>query len=192
MPVLQVFLVSTRPGRVGVPIAEWFRDHAARSGTFEVELVDLADVGLPLFDEPTHPRLRQYAHDHTKAWSALVSRADAFVFVTPEYNHGTPPSLVNAIDFLVHEWAYKAAGFVSYGGAAGGARSVQMTKLMLVALKVVPLPETVLIPFFTTMIDQASGRFAPPANLAAAADAMLAELRRWTDALQPLRSAKTS
>ena len=115
-----------------------------------------------------------------------MSRADAFVFVTPEYNHGTPPSLVNAIDFLVQEWAYKPAGFVSYGGAAGGARSVQMTKLMLVALKVVPVPETVLIPFFTTMIDQASGRFTPPGNLAAAADAMLSELRRWTDALQSL------
>jgi NAD(P)H-dependent FMN reductase len=188
MPLLQVFLVSTRPGRVGAPVAEWFRDHAARHNTFDVELVDLAQVNLPLFDEPAHPRLRQYAHEHTKAWSARVARADAFVFVTPEYNHGTPPSLVNAIDYLVHEWAYKPAGFVSYGGAAGGARSVQMTKLMLVALKVVPLPESVLIPFFTTMIDKASGRFMPPDNLAVAADAMLNELQRWTDALQTLRS----
>src|SRR3954470_10629806 len=98
MPVLQVFLVSTRPGRAGTPIAAWFRDHAARHGKFDVELVDLADVNLPLFDEPTHPRLRQYANEHTKAWSALVARADAFVFVTPEYNHGSPPSLMNALD----------------------------------------------------------------------------------------------
>jgi NAD(P)H-dependent FMN reductase len=188
MPLLQVFLVSTRPGRVGAPVAEWFRDHAARHNKFEVELVDLAQVNLPLFDEPTHPRLREYAHEHTKAWSARVARADAFVFVTPEYNHGAPPSLVNAIDYLVHEWAYKPAAFVSYGGAAGGARSVQMTKLMLVALKVVPLPETVLIPFFATMIDKTSGRFAPPENLTVAADAMLNELRRWTDVLQTLRS----
>jgi len=187
MPILQVFLVSTRPGRIGAPVAEWFRDLAVRQNAFDVELVDLAQVNLPLFDEPTHPRLRQYAQEHTKAWSARVARADAFVFVTPEYNHGAPPSLVNAIDYLVHEWAYKPAGFVSYGGAAGGARSVQMTKLMLMALKVVPLPETVLIPFFATMIDKASGRFAPPDSLAGAADTMLTELRRWTDALQPLR-----
>src|SRR3954469_19063039 len=176
MPVLQVFLVSTRPGRVGVPIAEWFRDHAARGGTFEVELVDLADVGLPLFDEPTHPRLRQYANEHTKAWSALVARADAFVFVTPEYNHGSPPSLVNALDYLVHEWAYKPAGFVSYGGAAGGARSVQMTKGIVVALKMMPLPESVLIPFFTTMIEKETNRFAPNANISSSADVMLDEL----------------
>jgi NAD(P)H-dependent FMN reductase len=188
MPLLQVILVSTRPARAGAPVAEWFRDHAVRQNTFDVELVDLAEVNLPLFDEPAHPRLRQYAHDHTKAWSARVARADAFVFVTPEYNHGPPPSLVNAIDYLVHEWAYKPAGFVSYGGAAGGARSVQMTKLMLVALKVMPLPESVLIPFFTTLIDKAGGRFAPPDTLSAAADAMLNELRRWADALQPLRS----
>jgi NAD(P)H-dependent FMN reductase len=188
MPVLQVVLVSTRPGRVGVPVAHWFRDHAARDGRFDVELVDLADVNLPLFDEPTHPRLRQYAHDHTKGWSARIARADAFVFVTPEYNHGTPPSLVNAIDYLVHEWAYKPAGFVSYGGAAGGARSVQMAKLMLVALKVVPLPETVLIPFFTTMIDKTTGQFAPPDALSKSADAMLTELHRWTAALAALRA----
>jgi NAD(P)H-dependent FMN reductase len=188
MPLLQVVLVSTRPGRVGAPVADWFRDHAVRQNRFDVELVDLAEVNLPLFDEPVHPRLRQYAHEHTRGWSARVARADAFVFVTPEYNHGAPPSLVNAIDYLVHEWAYKPAGFVSYGGAAGGARSVQMTKLMLVALKVMPLPETVLIPFFTTMIDKASGRFAPPDALAAAADTMLTELRRWTDALRALRS----
>src|SRR5689334_15313188 len=100
MPVLQVFLVSTRPGRAGAPVAEWFRDRAVRHNAFDdVELVDLAEVNLPLFDEPTHPRLRKYAHEHTKAWAARVARADAFVFVTPEYNHGAPPSLVNAIDY---------------------------------------------------------------------------------------------
>ena len=70
MPLLQVILVSTRPGRVGAPVAHWFRDHAVRQNNFDVELLDLAHVNLPLFDEPTHPRLRQYAHDHTKAWSA--------------------------------------------------------------------------------------------------------------------------
>src|SRR5581483_968894 len=188
MALLQVVLVSTRPGRVGAPIAEWFYDHAVRQKAFDVELIDLAQVNLPLFDEPTHPRLRQYAHEHTRAWSARIARADAFVFVTPEYNHGTPPSLVNAIDFLVHEWAYKPAGFVSYGGAAGGARSVQMTKLMLVALKVVPLPETVLIPFFTTLIDKTSGRLTPPEPLTSAAGAMLTELHRWSSALRTLRA----
>src|SRR4051794_37691276 len=120
MPVLQTIVVSTRPGRAGLPVAQWFHDYARQHGKFAAELVDLAEVDLPLFDEPSHPRLRHYQHDHTRQWSARVARADAFVFVTPEYNHATPPSLVNAIDYLVHEWAYKPVGFVSYGGVSGG------------------------------------------------------------------------
>jgi NAD(P)H-dependent FMN reductase len=188
MPVLQIVAVSTRRGRVGVPVARWIHDRAAAHGAFEVEFVDLAEVNLPLFDEPTHPRLRQYAHEHTRAWSARVARADAFVFVTPEYNHGTPPSLVNALDYLVHEWAYKPVGFVSYGGVSGGTRGVQMTKQILIGLKLVPLPEAVVIPFFTTLIDKTSGAFMPTDPLSASADTMLEELRRWTDALRVLRS----
>ena len=72
--------------------------------------MDLAEVNLPVFDEPEHPRFRKYQHEHTKAWSARVARADAYVFVTPEYNFSTPPALLNAIDYLVHEWAYKPVG----------------------------------------------------------------------------------
>ena len=78
-----------------------------------------------------HPRLRQYEHDHTKAWSDSVDAADAFVFVTPEYNYFAPPALMNAIDYVLHEWACKPAGIVSYGGASGGMRSAQMLKLLL-------------------------------------------------------------
>lgn len=87
-PTLQIVIASTRPGRVGLPVAEWFRDIAERDGRFVVEIVDLAQVNLPFMDEPNHPRLRQYLHRHTKDWSATVDRADAFVFVMPEYNYG--------------------------------------------------------------------------------------------------------
>lgn len=153
MPVLQIFTVSTRPQRVGPSIAAWFVEYSRAHGAFEIEPIDLAEVGLPLFDEPEHPRLRKYHHAHTKAWSASVARADAFVFVTPEYNHATPPSLVNALDYLVHEWAYKPVGFVSYGGAAGGARSVEAVTPQLTALKMMPLFEAVLIPFFPRFLD---------------------------------------
>ena len=128
---LQVIFASTREGRQGFPIAEWVVERARAHGKFEPELVDLREVNLPLFDEPQHPRLRQYQHAHTKAWSAIVAAADAFVFVTPEYNYGMPPALLNAIDYLSAEWAYKPAAIVSYGGVSGGTRSAQMTKLML-------------------------------------------------------------
>ncbi len=188
MPLLEVFLVSTRPGRKGAAVAAWFEERARRHARFDIELVDLAEVDLPLLNEPEHPRLQRYQHDHTKAWSARVARADAFVFVTPEYNHSSPPSLLNAIDYLVVEWAYKPLGFVSYGGISGGLRSVQMTKLIAVGLKMVPIPEAVTLPFFARSLDAATGAFDPGEASEKAATAMLDELLRWTAALQSLRA----
>jgi NAD(P)H-dependent FMN reductase len=140
-----------------------------------------------LFDEPRHPRLRQYEHEHTKRWSASVDQADAFVFVTPEYNYSTPPSLVNALDFLSQEWAYKPVGFVSYGGISAGLRAVQMTKQTISALRMVAVTEAVSIPFFAQHINEGGG-FDPPAVQAQAAVAMLDELLKWAEALQPMRA----
>ncbi len=153
MPNLQIIIVSTRDSRKGPAVAAWFEQQARVDAGFDVEVVDLAAVNLPLFDEPEHPRLRRYHHAHTKAWSAQVERADAFVFVTPEYNFSVPPSLINALDYLSHEWAYKPAGFVSYGGVSGGTRAVQMARLTMSTLRMVPLVEAVAIPFFTRFID---------------------------------------
>ena len=187
MPHLQIFIASTRPGRKGEPIARWFEQLARQHGKFEIEVVDLKEVNLPLLDEPEHPRLRRYQHDHTKAWSARVSRADAFVFVTPEYNYSSPPSLVNAMDYLVHEWAYKPVGFVSYGGVSGGTRSVQMTKLLVTGLKMMPMTEAVTLPFFVRAFAP-DGTFAPDETQVKAAATMLDELLRWTTALAALRA----
>lgn len=119
-----------------------------------------------------------------------MERADAFVFVTPEYNYSTPPSLVNALDFVVWEWAYKPVGFVSYGGVSGGTRGVQMTKLITTSLRMMPIPEAVNIPFFTQHIEQETGAFKPPETQAKAAATMLDELLRWAEALKPMRAAK--
>lgn len=185
MPRLGVIIASTREGRVGAPVAEWFMERARRHGGFEVELVDLKAVGLPLLSEPNHPRLKKYTQDTTRAWSATVDALDAFVFVTPEYNFGSPPALVNALDHLYAEWGYKAAGFVSYGGVSGGLRSVQMTKQLLTTFKMVPLVEQVSIAFVPRLID--NGRFAGGEMFDKSADTMLDELLRWTGALASLR-----
>jgi len=115
-----VIIASVREARVGPAIARWFLEEARKNGKFELEVVDLKELGLPMLDEPRHPRFRQYEHDHTRAWSARVDAADAYVFVTPEYNYSMPPALVNAVDYLLHEWTYKPASFVSYGGVSGG------------------------------------------------------------------------
>lgn len=186
MPKLYVIAVSTRPGRAGFPIAQWMAQRANDHAGFEVELVDLKEQNLPLFDEPRHPRLRQYEHEHTKRWSAKIEAADAFIFVTPEYNHATPPSLINALDYLVQEWAHKPVGFVSYGGPAGGTRAVQMVKPMLLALKMVPLQESVMVPTFTHNIDD-QGVFRASELQDNHSKVMLDSLLKWTRSLAGMR-----
>lgn len=187
MPKLHVIAVSTRPTRAGFPLSLWMTERARAHAAFEVALVDLREVGLPLFDEPHHPRLRRYEHEHTRRWSAIVEAADAFVFVTPEYDHGAPPSLVNALVYLSQEWAYKPVGFVSYGGPAGGARAVQMIKPMLSSLKMVVTLESVLAPLFAQQID-AEGVFRPSEMQETGATMMLDALAQWTRALAAMRS----
>jgi NAD(P)H-dependent FMN reductase len=187
-PVLQVIAASTRPGRKGLAIAQWVVEAAQAHGGFDVELVDLAEVGLPLFDEPNHPRLGQYTHQATRDWSATVARADAFVLVTPEYNHSFPASLKNALDHLHVEWADKAAGLVSYGGVSAGLRAATALKPVLAALRLHTVPEAVSIPFFPQFLDE-TGTFRANAELEAGGKAMLDELLRVTGALRTLRVA---
>jgi len=182
---LATIIASTRPGRVGHGVAHWFHGVAQRVGAFENGVLDLADFNLPLFDEPHHPRLQKYQNDHTKAWSAAVAAADAFVIVTPEYNYGAPPALVNALDYLYLEWNYKPVAFVSYGGASGGLRSVQMIKQIVTAQKMMPIVEAVALPFVANNI--VDGKFSAPETQEKAAEVMLAELLRWSTALKTMR-----
>ncbi|TKT74289.1 NAD(P)H-dependent oxidoreductase [Aquamicrobium sp. LC103] len=184
---LNIVISSTRPVRVGPALAEWFHDFARAHGRFEPVLVDLADFNLPVFDEPKHPRLRQYEHAHTKKWSESVSSADAFVFVMPEYNYFAPPSFVNALNYLVAEWAYKTAGILSYGGVSGGLRAAQSAKQLLTTLRVMPIPEGVPVPMVTQLLDE-EGVFKPNDLIENGARTMLDELHRWAAALKPLRS----
>jgi NAD(P)H-dependent FMN reductase len=190
---LNVIIASTRPGRVGPSVARWFHEFAAGQGKFDAHLVDLADFKLPLYDEPVHPARQQYQHAHTKAWSASVSAADAFVFVTPEYNFNPPPSLVNALNYVYREWNYKACGFVSYGGVSGGLRAVQMAKQLVTTLKMMPMVEGVAVPMVGQSLDE-QGAFVSNKLIDHSAQQMLDELAKWTGALAPLhpRTAKPS
>jgi NAD(P)H-dependent FMN reductase len=183
-----VVIASTRPGRVGLPVGRWFDSFARAHSDFEVELVDLAELGLPFMDEPNHPRFHDYTHAHTKEWGARVEAADAFAFVMPEYNHGFNAPLKNAIDFLHVEWQHKPVGLVSYGGVAAGTRAAQMLKPVLVGLKMTPLVEAVSIPFVARFIDD-DGELQANDVMEQAAEAMLDELMRVAGALAPLRAA---
>jgi NAD(P)H-dependent FMN reductase len=185
-PTLQIIIASTRPGRVGPSVAAWFHDRAIKAGDFEVELIDLAEVNLPMFDEPRHPRFGDYVHQHTKDWSATIERGDAYVFVIPEYNYGYNAAIKNAIDYLNREWQYKPLGFVSYGGVAAGTRAMQMLKQVVSALKMVPMTDAVNIPFVQQFLDD-QRVLQPNDIMESAATAMLGELVRWTTAMRTLR-----
>jgi NAD(P)H-dependent FMN reductase len=184
---LHTVIVSTRPGRIGPIIAKWFHETARTHGKFEAELVDLADFNLPIFNEPKHPRLREYQHDHTKKWSASVAAADAFAFVIPEYNYNPPPSFVNALDYVVQEWAYKPCGFISYGGVSGGLRSAHTARLLTTSLRMMPIPEGVPMPMVAQLIGE-DKVFKPNDLISTGAKTMLDELAKWAGALKTLRA----
>jgi NAD(P)H-dependent FMN reductase len=184
---LAVVTCSTRPTRVGPAVTKWFIDYAKANfgDTFDVVDADLATFALPVFDEPKHPRLGEYEHEHTKKWSAAVAAADAFVFVTPEYNYGPVPAFVNAVTYLSKEWQYKPAAFVSYGGVSAGLRGVQMEKLLLTTMKVVPIFEAVPIPMVAECLKD--GVFTAKEIHETSANMMLPELAKWANALKPMR-----
>lgn len=183
---LQTIICSTRPGRIGPRVGEWFHEFATAHSTFATKLIDLADFHLPIFDEPHHPRLQKYEKEHTKRWSQNVMSGDAFVFVTPEFNYCPPPSFVNALNYLYREWNYKPCGFMSYGGVSGGMRAVQMEKQLVTTLKMMPMVEGVAVPMVTKHFDEQK-RFVSNDLIDNAAKQMLDELHRWAIALKTLR-----
>ncbi len=186
MHKLMIISASTREGRKGDAVARWIEGEIRKDAEWDVSLADLKELNLPMLDEPEHPRFGKYKFEHTKAWSALVASAEAFVVVTPEYNFFAPPSLVNAFDYLSREWAYKPLAFVSYGGVSAGTRAVQTIKQLATTLKLVPLVEAVALPFFAQYID-AEGKFTPGELSDTAAAVMLAELKKWTVSLKAMR-----
>ncbi|MFI8003510.1 NADPH-dependent FMN reductase [Streptomyces sp. NPDC086010] len=187
MSKLEIIVSSTRPGRIGPAIGDWVEAVAVEHGGFhEVELLDLAEVNLPFMNEPHHPRLAQYTHQHTRDWSAKIGEADAYVFVMPEYNYGYNAELKNAIDYLYNEWKYKPVGLVSYGGVSAGTRAAQMIKQVVTTLKMTPLVEAVSIPFAHQHV--AEGRLTPSQAMTTSAKAMFDELVQVSDTLRPLRA----
>lgn len=184
-PVLRIITCSTRPGRAGPTIAAWVAAAAAAEGGFVVETADLAALALPLLDEPAHPALRDYRHEHTKRWSEVVSGADALIFVTPEYDYFPPASVVNAVQYLLHEWAKRPVGIVSYGGLSGGLRATQVLRGLFANVGAVPLPQSVALPFFRNQIIE--GEFRPTEAAEVSMKGLMKELSVWAGPLKAMR-----
>jgi len=180
-----IIVGSVRPGRAGLPVAEWVRSVVDNTARFELDFADLAEIALPFMDEPEHPIKRRYTKPHTIAWSNRVDAADAFIFVAPEYNHSFAPALKNALDFLWHEWKRKPVGIVSYGGVAAGARGVVALESALTATGLVKARSNVEIPFIAKQV--ADGVFMADERQRGILDKLLEELAMLADALRPLR-----
>lgn len=186
---LKIIVTSTRTGRKGPAIADWIYKKAKKEKKFKVELLDLAEIKLPFLDEPEMAILQKYKHAHTIKWSKTIDAAEAFIIVTPEYNNSYPAPIKNALDFLFKEWNYKPVGFVSYGGIAGGTRSVQALKTVIDSLKMVPVKEAVNIPFFEKHLD-VDMNFVSSKEFDKSAETMFKELLKWTSALKKMRVEK--
>lgn len=179
-----IILGSTRPGRNGAAVARWTYELARQRSDAEFELVDIKDYNLPLLDEPVPPSMGQYAHEHTKRWAAKVDSFDAFVFVTPEYNHSTSGALKNAIDYVYAEWNNKAAGFVSYG-SAGGTRAVEHLRLIMAELQIADVRSQVTLSLFTDFENMSELK--PAGYHEKSLNGMLDQLIAWGSALKHLR-----
>lgn len=184
---IAVLIGSTRPGRVGESVSRWVYDIAQQRSDAKFELVDIADFNLPLLDEPLPPSMGQYSQPHTKAWAAKIAAFDAFVFVTPEYNHSTSAALKNAIDFLFAEWNNKAAGFVSYG-SVGGARAVEHLRLILAEVMIATVRQQVMLSLFDDFENFSD--FKPNPRNIDSVNAMLDQLVAWGGAMKTLRENK--
>lgn len=186
---LKIISSTVRPGRKGPLVAAWITELAKQNENFNVELLDLGEINLPMMDEPNHPVLKKYEHEHTKQWSAKIEEADAFIFVTAEYDYNYPAPLRNALEYLSLEWGYKAAGIVSYGGVSAGTRAANSLKADLSTLKIVPLTEAVNFPFFQQNLND-KNEFKANEISHKAAQTMLKELIQWTKGLKIIRENK--
>lgn len=181
---IAIIIGSTRPGRHGLKVAQWAHGIAARRTSASYELVDLVEFGLPLLDEPVPPAMGPPTKEHTRRWGAKVASFDGYLIVTPEYNHGPPAALKNALDFLFKEWNNKAVGFVGYGGT-GAVRSVDILRMICSNLELADVRAQVSLTFaadfenFTT--------FKPLPHQEKTLGQVLDQVEAWAGALAPLR-----
>jgi NAD(P)H-dependent FMN reductase len=185
---IAIILGSTRPGRRGDQIAAWALEAARARGGADYQLIDLADHDLGNLDEPGNPNFQRYQHDHTRDWGALIDSFDGYVLIVPEYNHSYPGALKNALDYVYREWNNKAAGIISYGGWAAGARAAEALRLVLAELQIATVRAQ---PTISTHPSFHTGAFVPQEGLQTALDTMLDQVIAWAEALRGVREAKS-
>ncbi|WP_251149737.1 NAD(P)H-dependent oxidoreductase [Cellulosimicrobium sp. Marseille-Q4280] len=188
-PRIAILVGSTRTGRNSAGVAHWVLDRAAQRSDATFEVVDLADHPLPHLDEALPPRMQQYENPLAWEWSRVIDGFDGYVVVTPEYNHAPAAVLKNAMDWLYHEWADKAVGFVGYG-VQGGSRAVEQLRLVAGELQLADVRTQVGLSLYDDFEEYA--RLAPRARHEGDLDAMLDELVAWSVALATVRERRAA
>ncbi|MCD1286645.1 NADPH-dependent FMN reductase [Brevibacterium sp. GP-SGM9] len=174
---------TSRPQALNPQIVAWAKDQLAGRDDVRAEVVDFGDFNLPLLDEVVPAGAKMYANDHTKAWGAKLDEFDAFIFVTPEYNHSISGSLKNALDFVATEFNHKVAGIINYG-ADKGVRAAEHLRHILANYKLAVVRDQASFSIFT---DVAEGQFAPTEVSAAPFASMVDDLVSWGEALKSVR-----
>ncbi len=184
---IAVIVGSTREARAGKHVANWFYEQVKDSKEIEFDIVDLAEEDLPFLNEPGLPSMGNYQLESTKKWSEKIASYDGYVFVTPEYNHGYPATLKNAIDTIYSEWQKKPVAFVGYG-AIGAVRSIEQLVQVTAQIGMVPIPSaTVNIIESYAAIDEA-GNIKPESIKGPGPQKLVKELTWWAKLLKPARS----
>jgi NAD(P)H-dependent FMN reductase len=183
---IKVVLGSVREGRSADKVWAWLEKQLAIFGKFDIELLDLKQINLPLFNESNHPA-QGLPHESEAArnWSAKMGEADGYIIVTPEYDHSFPGALRNAFDYLANEWKKKAVAIVSYGAAAGGARAAEGLKASLTYMETVVLQSEVNIPNVWAAFD-GSGNL--PESFEVTAQKTFTSLEWWANLLSEARA----
>ncbi|MEW6470959.1 MAG: NAD(P)H-dependent oxidoreductase [Actinomycetota bacterium] len=176
-----VIVGSTRPGRFGPVVADWVVRRARERGDVVIDFIDLDQVDLPSRHDPEHPAAHQLRE--------CIDGADAFVVVTPEYNHGYPAALKQAIDLAYQEWFAKPVAFVSYGGIAGGLRAVEQLRQVFAELHAVTVRDVVSFHGPDGTFDP-DGEPIDQARAEAALKVMLDRLSWWAEALRDARARR--
>ncbi len=191
---LKVILASTRQNRQGEKIASWVLQELKDCKNFDVELLDLRDYQLPYYDDPIPAGMLKppYSPEVRQKWAEKISSADAFLIITPEYNHSYPAVLKSALDSIYHEWSNKPVAFLSYGGSANGSRAVEHLRLVAIELQMAPIREGVHIGLFSgEQVFDESGNMLVEANVRKL-QKLNDQLYWWADALKKARDADKS
>lgn len=185
---VQIIVGTTRPGRNSEAVSKWVYEIAKRRTDIEVELVDIEAYNLPLFNEAVSPAYAPIEDKNALTWGEKINEADAYIFVSAEYNHGVPGVFKNAVDFLYREWNNKAVGFVGYG-SAGGARAIEQWRQIVAELQMADVRASVLLSLFRDFENM--NVFKPRENHEATLNVVLDQLTDWARVLKPLREKAT-